>query len=109
MAQTSELPDTNHRLKSIDTVRGIVMVIMALDHARDYFSYTAYRPTDVTQASVLLFFTRWITHLCAPTFIFLSGVSIFLYVRKAGGLKKASAFLVTRGLWLILLEIFVIG
>jgi uncharacterized membrane protein len=109
MPQTSQTPLVQYRQQSIDIVRGLVMVIMALDHVREYFSYTAYRPTDVTQASALLFFTRWITHLCAPTFVFLSGVSIFLYVQKVGSLKKASAFLVTRGLWLIVLEVFVIS
>jgi len=85
------------------------MIIMALDHAREFFSYTSYRPTDVTQASVSLFFTRWVTHLCAPTFVFLSGISIFLYAKKIGSLKKTSVFLLTRGLWLIALEIFVIS
>lgn len=68
------------------------MIIMALDHVRELFSYTAYRPDDVTQTSVLLFFTRWITHLCAPTFIFLSGISIYLYVKKVGSLKKQVFF-----------------
>ena len=85
------------------------MIIMALDHVRDFFSYTAYRPDDVTQASVLLFFTRWITHLCAPTFIFLSGISIYLYFNKVGSLKKTRVFLFTRGLWLIALEILLIS
>ena len=85
------------------------MVIMALDHVREFFSYTPYRPTDVTQASVFLFFTRWVTHLCAPTFIFLSGISIFLYFRKTGNLKKTSVFLLTRGLWLIAVEVFIIS
>ncbi len=85
------------------------MIIMALDHVREFFSYTAYRPTDVTQASVALFFTRWITHLCAPTFVFLSGISIWLYSQKTGSLKKTTLFLLTRGLWLLVVEIFVIS
>lgn len=85
------------------------MIIMALDHVREFFSYTAYRPTDVTQTSVALFFTRWITHLCAPTFVFLSGISIFLYCKKVGSLKKTSVFLLTRGLWLIAVEILIIS
>lgn len=100
----------NNRLHSIDIVRGLVMIIMALDHVRDFFSYTAHRPTDVTQASVLLFSTRWITHLCAPTFIFLSGISIYLYFKRvAADRKKTSIFLLTRGLWLIVIEIIVIS
>ena len=85
------------------------MVIMALDHVRDFFSYTSYRPTDVTQASVLLFSTRWITHLCAPTFVFLSGISIYLYFNKIRDLKKTSVFLLTRGFWLIVVEVFIIS
>jgi uncharacterized membrane protein len=85
------------------------MIIMALDHVREFFSYTAYRPTDVTQASVFLFATRWVTHLCAPTFVFLSGISIFFYFRKVDSLKKTSGFLITRGLWLIAVEIFLIS
>lgn len=85
------------------------MIIMALDHVREFFSYTSYRPTDVTQASVMLFFTRWVTHLCAPTFVFLSGISIYLYCKKTGSLQKTSVFLLTRGLWLIVVEILVIS
>jgi len=97
------------RLTSIDALRGLVIIIMALDHVRDYFSYTAYRVTDLTQASVMLFATRWITHLCAPTFIFLSGISIYLYYQKIADRKKTSVFLLTRGAWLIFIEIFVIS
>lgn len=85
------------------------MVIMALDHVRDFFSYSTIRPNDPTKTSALLFFTRWITHLCAPTFVFLSGISIYLYYKKMGSLKKTSRFLATRGLWLIAVEIFVIS
>ncbi len=88
MPKSNEIPEEYPRLQSIDVVRGLVMIIMALDHVREFFSYTTYRPTDVTQASILLFFTRWVTHLCAPTFVFLSGISIFLYLRKMGSLKK---------------------
>jgi uncharacterized membrane protein len=97
------------RLESIDIVRGLIMIIMALDHVRDFFSYTAYRPDDVTQASVWLFSTRWITHLCAPTFVFLSGISIYLYFKKVGDLKKTSVFLLARGLWLIVVDALLIS
>ena len=99
----------SNRNQSIDVLRGLVMIIMALDHVREFFSYTSYPATDVTQASVPLFFTRWVTHLCAPTFVFLSGVSIFLYSKKITSLKKTSLFLLTRGIWLIVVEIFVIS
>jgi uncharacterized membrane protein len=82
---------------------------MALDHVRDYFHADAYlyNPTDLTQTSAFLFFTRWITHFCAPVFTFLAGTSAYL-----NGLKKTkrelSVFLLTRGLWLVLLEFFII-
>jgi len=99
----------SHRLQSIDLVRGLVMIIMALDHVRDFFSYTAFRVTDVTMTSAPFFFTRWVTHLCAPTFVFLSGMGIFLYAQKTGSLKKTSFFLLTRGLWLVVVDIFVIS
>jgi len=109
MLKSNEIPEEFPRLQSIDLVRGLVMIIMALDHVREFFSYTTYRATDVKQASVFLFFTRWVTHICAPTFVFLSGISIFLYLRKIGSLKKTSVFLLTRGLWLIAVEILVIS
>lgn len=109
MPELTEIPETGNRLQSIDSVRGLIMIIMALDHVRDFFSYTAYRATDVTQASVPLFFTRWVTHLCAPTFVFLSGISIFLYFRKIGSLQKTGVFLLTRGFWLIAVEVLIIS
>jgi uncharacterized membrane protein len=109
MLRSIENSPGNNRLESIDIVRGLVMVIMALDHVRDFFSYTTYRPDDVTQASAFLFFTRWITHLCAPTFIFLSGVGIYLYYKRVDSLRKTSLFLLTRGLWLIVVEVLLIS
>lgn len=109
MDKATGLRKDNYRISSIDTLRGLIMIIMALDHVRDFFSYHAFRPTDLSQTSVALFFTRWITHLCAPTFVFLSGISIFLYAKKIGDLKKTSVFLLTRGLWLIVVEIVLIS
>src|SRR5579872_2243564 len=98
------------RIESIDLLRGIVMIIMALDHVRDYFHHDAYffDPTDLTQTNPPLFFTRWITHFCAPIFMFLAGVSAQLYGIK-NGRKAVSFFLLTRGIWLILLELFVVS
>lgn len=98
------------RIESIDLLRGIVMIIMALDHARDYFDASAYvyDPTDLTQASPALFFTRWITHYCAPIFMLLAGIAAWLYGNK-NGRKAVSFFLLTRGAWLIFVEIFLVS
>jgi len=93
------------RISSIDIMRGLVMVIMALDHTRDYFHIDAFNfdPTDMTKTSPVLFFTRWITHYCAPTFVFLTGVGARIsFERKTA--KELSLFLLTRGLWLIVIE-----
>ncbi len=97
------------RIESIDLLRGIVMIIMALDHVRDYFNRSAYLfdPTDLQHATVALFLTRWITHFCAPVFMLLSGISAWLYGRK-NGRTAASFFLLTRGLWLIIAELFIV-
>ena len=98
------------RIESIDLLRGIVMIIMALDHVRDYFHYDAfiYSPTDLSQASVPLFFTRWITHYCAPVFVFLAGISAYLSGNKKSR-KELSIFLLTRGIWLVFVELFIIS
>lgn len=98
------------RIESIDIVRGIAMVIMALDHVRDYFHLTANidDPLNLASTTPWLFFTRWITHFCAPVFVFLSGTSIYLQsLRKTK--KELSAFLIKRGLWLIFAELFIIS
>ena len=82
------------RISSIDLMRGIVMVIMALDHVRDFFHTPAFI-FDPTQTNPALFFTRWITHFCAPTVVFLSGISIYLS-RQRKIKKELSIFLLTR-------------
>ena len=98
-----------HRLDAIDLLRGLVIAIMVLDHTRDFFHFYALRldPTDPAKTWPLLFATRWVTHLCAATFVFLAGVSI--YFQKANGKTDLSSFLLKRGLWLILLEVTVIS
>ena len=103
-------PDTTKRprLDAIDILRGIVMIIMMIDHTRDFVNADGYLfdPTDVTKTSVALFASRWITHFCAPLFVFLSGVSIYLQKRR--NKPGLSSFLVKRGLWLIFVEIVVL-
>ena len=95
----------SRRITSIDLLRGFIMIIMALDHVRDYFHADAflYDPLDLNQTSVVLYFTRWITHFCAPIFVLLAGTSAFLSGQRKTK-KELAAFLVKRGIWLIILE-----
>jgi len=96
------------RIESIDVLRGLAMVIMALDHVRDYFHYGSFfiDPTNLDTTTPFVFFTRFITHNCAPAFIFLAGTSAFLYGSKKTK-PELSKFLLTRGIWLVFLEIAV--
>jgi len=94
-----------NRIFSIDFTRGLVMIIMALDHVRDLMHVNANQsPTDLATTTPLLFFTRWITYLCAPIFVFLAGLSAYIYLKNRGDISQTRRFLLTRGLWLILLE-----
>lgn len=95
------------RVPAIDRLRGLVIILMVLDHVRDFFSYERISPTDLADTTPALFFTRWITHYCAPIFIFLAGVSGRLLARR---LSRAalSRFLLARGVWLVVLEFTVV-
>jgi len=98
------------RLASIDLLRGVIMIIMALDHTRDYFHNDAfiYDPADLHHTSAILFFTRWITHFCAPVFVLLAGISAYLYGTKRTK-KELSFFLFIRGIWLVFIEFLIIS
>ena len=117
MTRLTFVADTRNRIQSIDILRGIVMVIMALDHVRDFIykpavqsgaaSAVAMDPTNLATTTPLLFFTRWITHFCAPVFVFLAGTSIFLMGQRRSK-QELSSFLLKRGLFLVLVEIIII-
>jgi uncharacterized membrane protein len=99
------------RLPGIDHMRGLVIVLMALDHVRDFFDADALRfsPTDLTHTYPALYLTRFVTHYCAPTFALLAGISAFLHGARLGSRLPLVGFLLTRGLWLILLDAFVVS
>jgi len=99
---------SRHRIKSIDFLRGIAMVLMPLDHVRDFLSNSTYSPFDLDHTTPSLFFTRFLVNFCAPIFIFLAGTSMYLWESKGIEKRKVSFFLFTRGLLLIFLEFTII-
>ena len=103
-------PPARQRVDSIDLLRGLVMVIMMLDHTRDFFSAEQFQfdPTNLDRTSIALFLTRWITHFCAPVFVFLAGTGAYLRLARGSTPKELSWFLVSRGGWLIVLELTII-
>lgn len=106
MSQPSESVTVQRvRIESVDVIRGFIMVLMALDHVRDFFG-DASSPTNLATTTVPLFFTRWITYFCAPVFFLLTGTGAYLALRKKSK-AQLSRFLFTRGLWLIFLELVV--
>jgi uncharacterized membrane protein len=100
---------SGRRLESIDLLRGLLMILMALDHTRDFFSSATIDPSDPLKSWPSLFTTRWITHVCAPGFIALAGVSIYLQRERGKSVSQMTRLLITRGLWLILIELTVVS
>lgn len=107
---TASVPVTSRpqRVTSVDLVRGMVMILMALDHTRDFFSNLRFPPEDLSRATSFLFFTRWITHFCAPAFFLLAGVGAAFSLSRGKSKRQLSWFLLTRGLWLVVLELTLI-
>lgn len=103
--------DASARISEIDMLRGLVIILMALDHVRDYFHAGAFgiNLMDPEQTTPWLYVTRWVTHLCAPTFVFLAGVSAYLQFARGKTTPRLSGFLLTRGLWLVVLELTIIS
>src|ERR1700704_2531394 len=94
------------RIFSIDFTRGLVMIIMVLDHVRDmmHVNSISYSPTNLSKTTAMLFFTRLVTHLCAPVFVFLAGTSAYISLKNKGNIAESRRWLIQRGVWLILLE-----
>jgi len=108
---TAAQPAPAPRIQSVDAIRGAIMMLMAIDHIRDYIARSAmqFLPTDLTRTTAAIFFTRWITHFCAPVFILTAGLGAFLWMDRGHRLKaELSRFMVTRGVWLILLEVTIL-
>ncbi len=108
-AEPDLLPVRKPRNHAVDALRGLVMIIMALDHTRDFFhgASQVFSPEELTRTTTAIFFTRWITHFCAPVFFFTTGLGAYFW-RERGHAGGQTGFLVKRGLWLVLLEITVL-
>src|SRR5688500_12497696 len=98
---------TESRVASVDILRGAVMILMALDHVRDYVTNLRVQPENLARGSAALFATRWVTHFCAPAFSLLAGVGIGLAMNRGKPAAEMSRFLLVRGLWLVLLDIVI--
>jgi uncharacterized membrane protein len=106
MAPPLPAAPAKRRIESVDVVRGVIMIVMALDHVRDFFGNSGLSPTNPASTTIPLFFTRWITHFCAPVFFLLTGTGAYL-ARRSKSNRELSGFLFTRGLWLIFLELVI--
>ncbi|HSL71161.1 MAG TPA: heparan-alpha-glucosaminide N-acetyltransferase domain-containing protein, partial [Longimicrobiales bacterium] len=95
------------RIAGVDIVRGAVMVLMALDHVRDWVTTHRFPPEDLSRSWTALFLTRWVTHFCAPTFFLLSGVGIGILMSRGTRRSEMSRLLLTRGVWLLTLELVI--
>src|SRR5687768_4185950 len=98
---------TTSYIMSVGIMRGLVIVLMALDHVRGFFTDADFSATDLSRTNLMLFLTRWVTHLCAPAFVFLAGTSAFLSAQGKDHHQFAIRLL-TRGLWLVILELTVV-
>jgi uncharacterized membrane protein len=101
------VPRIRKRIASVDVLRGAIMVLMALDHVRDYTSRLHFPPEDLSRATVGLFATRWVTHFCAPGFSLLAGMGIGLAMQRGNSAGAMSRFLLVRGVWLVVLDLVV--
>ena len=110
MVKSMAVPNVRSRVTALDALRGLAMVIMALDHVRDYYHAAAmqFQPEDLSRTTVAIFLTRWITHFCAPVFMFAAGASAFMWFRNGHSQHELTAYLLKRGLWLVLLELTVL-
>src|SRR6266567_7596237 len=106
--KTSPVVAAVTRLASVDILRGLVMVIMALDHTRHFLTNVPFPPELLGKTYATLFFTRFITHYCAPVFSFLAGTGAFLATSRGKSVQQVSWFFLTRGLWLVVLEFTVV-
>lgn len=111
MRPTTQMTNASgSRIQSVDALRGAIMVLMALDHVRDYTSYAAmhFNPVDLSRTTAVIFFTRWVTHFCAPVFALSAGIGAFFWYQHGRSKSQLSRFLITRGLWLMFLEFTVV-
>ncbi|HUQ10640.1 MAG TPA: heparan-alpha-glucosaminide N-acetyltransferase domain-containing protein [Steroidobacteraceae bacterium] len=100
---------TSNRIGGIDALRGLVVILMALDHAREFMAPSGFSPTDASVTTGFLYFTRWVTHLCAPTFVLLAGMSCYLICTQLGDARRYRNFVVVRGLILVAIEVSLVA